>query len=129
MENFYKKRFYIFLILVYVINQKLKPIDGFYSNEVSYMSLFDSTLNLNPSTKILYGPITLTNSLDCLNRCNRDFQCRVVSILNNVCSYFSINSWNFTVSKQISSLVYVKLLDSEPMVKTYAYYSMVVLCK
>ncbi len=100
-----------------------------YSTEVEYMSLVKSRMIEKPWTVRLFGPILVKDKLECLNRCNRDPQCRVVDYTNKYCTNYRIDNWNFTVSENATATIFVKVLDHEPMIKTYNYYSMVLLCK
>ncbi len=100
-----------------------------YSTEVEYMSLLKSHMIVKPWTVPVFGPSLVKDKLECLNRCNRDPQCRVVDYILKYCTHYRIDNWNFTVSQNQSSTIFVKVVNDQPMIKTYNYYSMVVLCK
>ncbi len=100
-----------------------------YSTEVEYMSLLMSKMIVKPWTVPVFGPSLVKDKLECLSRCNRDPQCRVVDYILKYCTHYRIDNWNFTVSQNQSSTIFVKVVNDQPMIKTYNYYSMVVLCK
>lgn len=113
--------------LVLVFNNSL--LSECYSTEVEYLSLFASKIRMFDYIKPIFGPALVKNKLECLNRCNRDPECRAADHSQNYCTNYRIDSWNFTVSNDASATTYVKIQNDQPMVKTYNYYAMVVLCK
>ena len=100
-----------------------------YSTEVEYLSLFSSKVIEKNWTVVVRGPFTVGSQLDCINRCNRDSTCRVISITGTTCTHYRITNWNFTVSEEVSSTTFIKVDHTQPRIKTYNYYSMVILCK
>ena len=57
------------------------------------------------------------------------YTCRVISITGRTCTHYRITNWNFTVSEEVSSTTFIKVDHTQPRIKTYNYYSMVILCK
>lgn len=123
-----KKRFLTFFMIIFIISLKSSPADA-YSLDIQYLSLFESAVIEKDWTEKIFGPYSVKDKLECLSKCNRNDTCRVISVVNNVCTLYKINNWNFTVSNIKDSTTYVKIENDEPMVRTYEYYSMVVLCK
>ena len=123
-----RKRFFTFFICFLFINLNSLPVDS-YSLDVQYLSLFESAIIEKDWTEVIFGPYSVKDKLECLGKCNRNDTCRVISVDSNVCTLYKINNWNFTVSNIQTATVFVKIEDDEPKVKTYEYYSMVILCK
>ncbi len=86
-----------------------------YSTEVEYMSLLMSKMIVKPWTVPVFGPSLVKDKLECLSRCNRDPQCKVVDYTLKYCTHYRIDNWNFTVSQNQSSTIFVKVLNDQPI--------------
>lgn len=117
------------LLVFIAVSQSWTLVVSAYETEVEYLSLFSSAVIEKDWTVPVRGPYTVKDNLECLNKCNRDSTCRVVSITGTTCTHYRITNWNFTVSEESSSTTFIKVDHTQPMIKTYNYYSMVLLCK
>lgn len=116
------------LLALIALIQSLTLVSG-YETEVEYLSLFSSQVVEKDWTVPVRGPYTVKDNLECLNKCNRDSTCRVISMTGTTCTHYRITNWNFTVTEESSSTTFIKVDHTQPRIKTYNYYSMVVLCK